>query len=255
MRNNLSMNDQDKLLLLQVLAHIALGYCLFNLSWTVLSIILVVYFFTGCIGMTVTYHRLLSHKSWDAPDWFRKFGTICGVYGITGSPLAWVAVHREHHRYSDQPEDPHGPEHQGFWRVQFLSMYHPVKPLYIKDLLRDKFMVAIHANYFKIHAALLTLTVIMCVFIPAQIVFACYLAPAAVLWHMGSLINTLNHMWGYRVCETRDQSYNNPITGYLLWGEGWHNQHHGDRSSPKFGRKWWEIDVGYWMIRLFARKG
>lgn len=212
-----------------------------------------VYFLTGCVGMTVTYHRLLSHKSWNPPNWFRTFGILCGVYGLTGSPLAWVAVHREHHRYSDKPEDPHGPEHHGFWKVQFLSMYHPVKPIYVKDLLRDKLVIWLHKNYFNLHATLVMLSITLCAWFPINMVLAAYLAPAAILWHMGSFVNTINHLWGYRVRETKDHSYNNPITGYLLWGEGWHNQHHAEPASNRFGRRWWEMDVGYWVIWLFNR--
>ena len=65
----------------------------------------VVYFFTGCIGMSMTYHRLLAHKSWKTPFWFEVFGTLCASVGLTGSSLAWCSVHREHHLKSDKPGD------------------------------------------------------------------------------------------------------------------------------------------------------
>jgi stearoyl-CoA desaturase (delta-9 desaturase) len=246
------MREPTKLLLLQIVAHIALLYCIYNITWLVAGILLSVYFLTGCIGMTCTYHRLLSHKSWNAPQWFTIVGTICGIWGLTGSPLAWVATHREHHRFSDQESDPHSPITDGFWKTQILSMYHTVKITYVKDMLRDNFMLWTHNNYFKIHYGLIISSIIGCIFFPANLILSVYLAPAAILWHMGSFINTINHLWGYRFINTGDHSCNNLFTGYLVWGEGWHNTHHSEPKSPKFGRKWWELDIGWQIIKLFS---
>jgi stearoyl-CoA desaturase (delta-9 desaturase) len=238
------------LLIFQIIAHLALIWLLFTGHWAQLGVSLIVYFFTGCVGMTVTFHRLLSHKSWDAPDWFRKFGTLCGFYGLTGSPLAWVAIHREHHRYTDKEGDPHSPQTVPWWRVQWLSMFEPVDIRYVVDLMRDPFQRFLHEWYFVIHACLL---VGLLVIVGPVWAAALYLAPAAILWNAGSLINTLNHLTGYRDHNTRDQSTNNVLTGYLVWGEGWHNNHHAAPREPKFGHRWWEVDVGWWIIRTISR--
>ena len=83
---------------------------------------------------------------------------------------------------------------------------------------------------------------------------ACYLVPAAILWNAGSFINTLTHMVGYRNFNTADNSTNIPILGYLMWGEGWHNNHHAHPNNPSFKEKWWELDVGGWFIKKITVK-
>ena len=75
-----------------------------------------------------------------------------------------------------------------------------------------------------------------------------YLVPAAILWNAGSFINTLSHMFGYRNHETKDSSTNLFLLGILMWGEGWHNNHHASPASHYFGEQWWEIDLGGFLI-------
>jgi stearoyl-CoA desaturase (delta-9 desaturase) len=78
-----------------------------------------------------------------------------------------------------------------------------------------------------------------------------YLVPAILVYHGSSLINTLNHSkFGYRNYDTKDLSYNNPVTGIFMAGEGWHNSHHHDPKNPKFGEKWYEFDLGWHVIQL-----
>lgn len=199
--------------------------------------------------MTMTYHRLLTHQSWKAPKWFYYFGTLCGAYGLTGSPLAWVAVHREHHRHTDTDKDPHSPKN-GFFKAQWLSMFHPVNPRYAIDLSRDKFQLFVHKNYFLIHT-----TVFACLFfIDPMLAVAGYLVPACILWNMGSGVNTFGHSLGYRNHEIRDDSKNNHFFGYFSWGEGWHNNHHHRPMESNFQNRWWEFDMGGWFIKRLERK-
>ena len=106
-----------KLLILQIAAHLSFIPMIMYGEWYHWAIAFFTYFVTGCFGMTMTFHRLLSHKSWNAPKWFEIFGTLAGTYGLTGSSIGWVAVHREHHHYTDQERDPHSPKHKGFVRV------------------------------------------------------------------------------------------------------------------------------------------
>ncbi len=62
-------------------------------------------------------------------------------------------------------------------------------------------------------------------------------------------MNTLNHLCGTRPHPTKDHSTNNAITGILVFGEGWHNNHHAKPASPRFGELWWQVDAGWWVIR------
>lgn len=199
--------------------------------------------------MTMTYHRLLSHKSWIAPSWFEKFGTLAGTWGLTGSSIGWVAIHREHHRFTDKTGDPHGPAQKGFYTVQFLSMFEKPNIKYVVDLIRNPFHARIHQYYFYIHL-LIFVTLLL---ISPAILVSCYLAPAAILWHGGSFINTLTHMTGYRNHETSDTSRNIWWLGIFMWGEGWHNNHHANPHNCSFKHHWWEIDIGGFFIKLLKK--
>lgn len=209
-----------------------------------------VYFLTGCLGMTMTYHRLLSHQSWKAPSWFKYIGTLCATIGLTGSAISWVAIHRKHHRFADKPNDPHSPHHKSFIFCQWLSMFEKVELKYITELARNKFLIYQHKYYFFISLAYAT---VLYAIDPFAVVYA-WLAPACILWNAGSSIVTISHLFGTKDHDTRDHSKNNWLLGLLVWGEGWHNNHHNSPSSPFYGEKWWQIDIGGYLIKLLQKK-
>jgi stearoyl-CoA desaturase (delta-9 desaturase) len=97
--------DQYLLAASQLLAHIALFYVLLYGGWVDWSVTLLGFFLLGCLGTTVTYHRLLSHRSWNSPRWFEYLGTVLGSFSLIGSSIAWVALHKQHHRYTDKEGD------------------------------------------------------------------------------------------------------------------------------------------------------
>ena len=87
-----------KLFILQIIAHITLLFWLFQVpTWTDVLTVFIVYFFTGCIGMSVTYHRLLTHRSFRTSKFFEYLGTFFASIGLTGSSITWTAAHRQHH--------------------------------------------------------------------------------------------------------------------------------------------------------------
>jgi len=241
--------DSWLLFIFQVIAHVGLVLLVVYGDWYHWLMSFSVYFVTGCFGMTMTYHRLLSHKSWNAPSWFEKFGTLCGTYGLVGSSIGWVAIHREHHHHTDKEQDPHSPKHKGFASVQWLSMFEKPNPKYALHLIKSPFHLNLHKYYFVIHAAIFVVLAL----INPMLLLSLYLAPAAILWNAGSLINTLTHMVGYRNYETRDDSTNILFLGYLMWGEGWHNNHHNQPTNSTFGEKWWEFDMGDKFIKLIGK--
>ncbi len=228
----------------QILAHIGFVVLLFKGHWQHWAITLVVYFFTGCIGMTMTYHRLLSHKSWNPPKWMEYFGTLCATLGITGSAISWVAIHRKHHRFTDTEKDPHSPFHKGFLYCQWFSMFEPVEIRYVIDLSRESFYKFQHKYYFYI-CALYAGT--LALLDPFAIIYA-FLAPACILWNAGSSIITVAHMSGSRDHKIKSRAGNNWLLGLLVWGEGWHNNHHHDSKSPYFFNKLWQVDIGGYLI-------
>lgn len=209
----------------------------------------VMYFLTGCFGMSITFHRLISHKSFECNKFFRVLGLLLGTIGLTGSALAWCAVHREHHYSSDTPNDPHSPLHKNYFWVEFASMFHKPRIKFLKPFLKDPTLVFLHRNYFKINMAF---ALILFLISPFSVIYA-YLFPALLLWHGGSLINLLGHIWGYRNFDTNDSSRNNVILGFLMWGEGWHNNHHKFPARANYQSRWFEFDISYLFIR-FIRK-
>lgn len=93
------------------------GLCLaapFTFSWPMVGLFLVSYFITGCLGITLSYHRQLSHRSFATPKWLEYALAYCGVLAIQGEPMEWVSSHRYHHLHTDTPLDPHSP-YEGFW--------------------------------------------------------------------------------------------------------------------------------------------
>ena len=238
------------LFIFQIVCTISLIPMLMYAEWQHYLWAIVVYFFTGAIGMSGTYHRLLSHKSYLAPRWWIYFGSLCGTLGGTGSTIAWCAVHREHHRFTDTEKDPHCPHHLGFFRVQFLSMFHEPSVRYVPDLLRDRFHVLLHKFYWLIHAVY---GLILYFIDPFAIVYL-WLFPCLILWHAGSSINTLSHSLGWQDHNSGDTSKNHWLTGFFVWGEGWHNNHHNSPGKMQFGERWWQLDITALIIKLLRFK-
>lgn len=247
------MNKYGPILLLifQIIAHMALICGLFTFGLYDWGIVLAIYFITGCVGMSVTYHRLLSHNSFTAPRWFEVIGTLAAAYGLTGSSIAWVNNHRAHHMYTDTKKDPHSPKFLGYFKVQWLSMFTSTKSLrYARRLRKDKFHVALHRYYFLFHFIILIL--LLAVF-GLHVTCMVYLVPAAILWNAGSFINTACHsILGYKNYSINDTSKNNLILGIFMWGEGYHNNHHAYPNNAKYSHKWWELDISWAIIRLVS---
>lgn len=238
-----------KLFILQIIAHLASLYWLWMVpSLNDIMVVFIVYFITGCIGMSVTYHRLLTHNSFMTSKVFEYFGTMCATIGLTGSSITWTAAHRQHHASADRIKDPHSPAILGYFRAQWLSMFSKIN-IYRSPIIRDKGHQYFHKYYLHIN---LLYAIIVTTFFGMWGLLNLYLVPAAVLWNAGSLINTLchTHWLGYRRYNVPDNSVNNPLLGLLMWGEGWHNNHHRFQSRPNIGEKWYEIDIGYYIIKL-----
>lgn len=209
----------------------------------------VMFFAMSCLGITVTFHRFLSHSSFQFRyKWMEKLFIILGTLGATGSPLAWVAIHKKHHRYSDTDDDPHGP-HLG-WK-QFVTNYdNKINYRYVKRYLKDPFHRFLHSYGVAIIGLYyLLLLVTMGVY---GVVFL-GLIPQATNIFMGSASSYAMHYFGYRNFETGDDSRNVWWLAFITWGESWHNNHHAKPNSYTFNYKWWEFDISAAVIRLIAK--
>lgn len=234
----------------QILAHLALlGLVLFfPIKYWIVT--LAVYAVIYCFGGTITFHRLLSHNSFKPKEWFYYVGTMLGVLSCAGSPIAWAATHRKHHRFVDQKQDPHSMRFMPWYRVQWLSMLVPAEAKYAIHLLRSRFQVFVHRNYFFLHMAY----ALVLGLIDYKLIIYFYLAPAALVWEAGSVINTVCHKWGYKNYELDDDSKNNKILSWLTFGEGLHNNHHARQANSEFNRKPSEVDIGGFFIKILKQK-
>lgn len=87
----------------------------FTFSWDMVKLFFAAYFVTGCLGITTSYHRMLSHKSFQVPKWLEYPLAYCGVLAVQGDPMEWASSHRYHHLHTDTPLDPHSPYEGFFW--------------------------------------------------------------------------------------------------------------------------------------------
>lgn len=201
------------------------------------------------MGATVIYHRLLTHKSFIAPKWFEYFGTVCGTLGGYGSSIVWTAIHRSHHRHVDTEKDPHSPYHRGWFAVQFLIMFNKPSVRLVPDLLRSNFHLFMHNWYYGIH---IVYALLLYSIDPFAVIYA-HLVPSFLIFHAGGLINNWGHTWGWQDHTGKDTSRNNPILGYLVFGEGWHNNHHANPAAWNFSERWWQLDLGALIIKGVKR--
>jgi stearoyl-CoA desaturase (delta-9 desaturase) len=226
------------LLLFQLIAHLAIVPMFIYGTWFQWSIVLFIYFLTGCLGMTMTYHRLLSHKSWDPNKYIGYLFTLFATVGLTGSAISWVSIHRQHHAYTDTEKDPHSPAIKGWFYSHFLSMFSPVELRRVTHLLRDNFYVFQHKFYFEIN---LVYALILYMIDPFAIIYA-WLVPAMILWNAGSSIVSISHRNG--------KIHNDISLALLVWGEGYHSIHHADPTKNRFGK----FDLGGIIIDLLDKK-
>lgn len=244
------MRSTKSLLYFQIVAALGLiALVIFGSGWDFVMT-LVMYILMNSIGQGITYHRLVTHRSFKSPRWFLLFGNTVTTLAGLGSAIAWSANHLQHHRFSDSKDDPHSPHNDSKWHIYTQSMTNPVNLRYAAPFLKDKTLVWFHEHYWHIHVGwIATLAVVY----PFGLI-SLYLAPAHLSWIVSCLFNIYCHLWGYRNFETKDRSTNNPLIAITSFGEGWHNNHHKDPGNYTTKVKWWEVDMLSWIIKLVRVK-
>lgn len=232
-------------------------------TWSGLTLAIVLSWITGSLGITLCFHRLLTHRSFETPKWVEYILTIFGCLTWQGGPIHWVGTHRLHHRDSDKPGDPHSP-HDGFswahmvWCLTTPLDYDPRDAA--KDMSRDRVLRAID-NWFWIPQFVLAgvLFGIGSWLYDLHVGLSWFIWGVAVrtvfVYHITWFVNSAAHTWGYRNFKTTDDSRNNWWVALLSFGEGWHNNHHAYQRSAAHGMRWWEIDITYWVIQAMETVG
>jgi len=247
-----STHGAQVLLVVSLLATIS-GIYLYGLSFHTIMLVILGYFLYGCLGVVVTYHRLLTHNSYKTSPLLVKILSAFGCMAGTGSPIAWVAIHINHHLKSDKEGDPHSPWNKGYkiFSLDYEKEVNTDTRWRMRSLITDKYQQFLHRYYFAIIAMYgLFLYMIGGYYL---LVFL-LLAPSLVTGIMSNIVNYAGHMphwWGsYRTFNLNDKSSNNWIWAIPSWGEAWHNNHHRFPRNAYFGQKWYEIDISGLVIKL-----
>lgn len=235
---------------LHIVSAIGLGICIYINDYSYLIVSLLVYWAIGILGINVGYHRLLSHRSFKTHRWIEKILSIIGTITVVGSPLAWTAVHRQHHRSAESDNDPHSPYKLGNIKAWFgIWNYVRIDAKLVNDLRKDRFQRFLHRNYLAIQIIYCTLLALVD---PLYIIFV-YAVPACLCLHSTSAIIVIAHRHGYRTHETKDHSRNSWIANLITLGEGWHNNHHARPWNWNNQERWWEFDIPALVIRLIKQ--
>jgi stearoyl-CoA desaturase (delta-9 desaturase) len=239
--------------------HILALAALFTFSWANLTAAVVFWFISGCLGIGIGYHRLLTHRGFKTPRWFERFLSICGSFAIQSGPLTWVTTHRLHHAFTETDKDPHSPLHGTYWshmgwifRGTAQNHSFAVKKRYSPDLVKDPFQVWFDNNYWI--TSVIAGVVLFAIGGFSMILWAIFLR-TVIGWHSTWLVNSATHLWGKRRFDTRDTSRNNGLIAAITWGEGWHNNHHAHPRSARHGLAWYEFDINWVVIRVLEKVG
>ena len=244
------------------------------LRWPDLVVLTLTYLLTG-LGITVGFHRLFTHRSFKTTAPMRALLAVLGSAAVEGPVIEWVANHRKHHRFSDQPGDPHSPhvDRASGWRGALTGLFHAHvgwlfndEPMadqerYAKDMLADPIVRFVDRTFLLWVIAGLAFPFCLGVALTGSLAGGL----TGLLWggavrmfflhHSTFSINSLCHFFGRRRFATGDESRN------LLWlalptlGEAWHNNHHAFPTSARHGLRWWQLDPSAWLIAGLERVG
>ncbi|KAG9455785.1 hypothetical protein H6P81_000293 [Aristolochia fimbriata] len=241
-----------------VVMHVLALFAPFTFNWPALWISVSLYIVTGLFGITLSFHRNLSHRSFKLPKWLEYLFAYCGVQALQGNPMDWVSTHRYHHQYCDSEKDPHSPV-EGFW-FSHMSWLFDTDSLVqrcgessnVGDLERQPFYRFLKQTY-MFHPIALALLLYAAGGFP----FLVWGMGVRVVWvyHITWLVNSACHVWGTQSWNTGDLSRNNWWVALLAFGEGWHNNHHAFEYSARHGLQWWELDATWYVIRLLQALG
>ena len=238
------------------------------------AVLVILYVLTG-LGVSVGFHRLFTHRSFETTRPLRIMWAVLGSLALQGSVISWVAEHRQHHAHSDKSGDPHSPHAGrgtglrarlgGLWHAH-IGWFFTTKgraqaerlapdllaegPIRLVDRLFPLWAVATFGLPFLVGlAATQTLPGAVQALVWGGFV-------RVLLYHHATWsVNSICHTFGERPYAARDESRNNWVVAVLTFGEGWHNNHHAFPSSAILGFDRRQLDVGAWVIRGLEQLG
>ena len=230
----------------------------------------------SAIGVTVGFHRLLTHRAFQTHRWLRYLLAALGSLSVQGPVIDWVADHRKHHAYADEDGDPHSPHAghgagfagmlRGLWHAHtgwlFRTHGQASSRRFAPDLLEDPGMRALNRAFPALALASLLLPFLLGLAFGRGVLAA---GLSALLWgglvriflvhHITWSINSICHFFGRRRFVTDDHSTNVFWLALPSLGEAWHHNHHAFPRSAFHGLRWYELDPSGWLILALARAG
>lgn len=207
------------------------------------------YFLFSCLGITITFHRFLTHKSFKFKYVFlEKLFILLGSLAGTGSALGWVAIHRHHHKHSDSKNDVHGPVRG--WKNYVADYDDKVNYILVKDLISNKYILTLH-NYGLLVLLIYYVFLLLLGGFNAVALFG--FIPQTLTNIISALCNWFSHKTGYVTYNTGDNSKNTWWLSIITWGDSWHNNHHAKPWLYSFSHKWWEIDISGIIIKSIMK--
>ena len=247
--------------LLFIVLHISAALGIFFHTSAAFIMFLVLYLTTG-FGITVGYHRLLTHRGFKTTPFVQNLLATAGALAAQGGPLFWIANHRQHHQFTDLEPDPYN-SRLGFWwsHIGWILCAETLldsDPNYVSELSINPWLSWLDRHFIVLQLSFATL-----LFLLTYPFSGLYGAISMVVWavplrivvvyHNTFLTNSVAHLWGYRNFETSDCSVNSWWVALLTLGEGWHNNHHAFPASSRHGLRRWELDPSWWFILLLRR--
>jgi stearoyl-CoA desaturase (Delta-9 desaturase) len=262
------------------LAAVVLPFCAFiaalillwnrAVGWTDLAILAGMYLVTA-LGITIGYHRLLTHRAFATFKPVEYALAAAGSMAVQGPVIDWVADHRKHHAHADEEGDPHSPHvgHgsglAGLWHAHvgwlFDANGQADRRKYAPDLMDDRGMRLLNRHFPWLVALSLLLPFAAGLALTGAVIGGL----TAMLWgglvrvffvhHVTWSINSICHFHGSRRFATDDESTNVWWLSLASLGEAWHHNHHAFPRSAFHGLRWWELDPSGLVIRAMRRVG
>jgi stearoyl-CoA desaturase (delta-9 desaturase) len=244
------------------------------LHWYDVVVFIVLYAATG-LGITVGFHRLFTHRSFKTSPFLRGVFAVLGSMAIEGPVISWVADHRKHHAFSDQPGDPHSPhvDHGVGWRGALRGLAHAHvgwlfihtqrgnRRRYAPDLVADPVVSFVDRTFIAWALGGMFAAFGLGWLIGGNLTSALTgllwggAVRLLVLHHATFSINSLCHFFGRRRFATDDESRNLAWLSLITFGEAWHNNHHAFPTSAAHGLGRREVDISAGVIWLLEKTG